>query len=142
MHKFILIFSIFLPACQPSAPGDAVMQGSLAPVKPYEELKAEIIATRGKIKEQYLSADSTGKDSLIGYSSQFLRNITQEIFTYWYGTDWDFNGTTQTPKQGKIACGFFVTTVLRDAGFDLPRIAWAQLPSESMIKKVNPSLKR
>jgi hypothetical protein len=56
----------------------------------------------------------------------------------WYGTPWDFNGTTRTPGQGTIACGYFVTTVMVDAGFRIPRIRWAQLASEPMILKFDP----
>lgn len=114
----------------------------ITPTLSYEELKANIVATREKINAEYIAADSSGKDSLIKYSQEFLRNITQEIFTYWHKTEWDFNGITQVPKQGKIACGYFVTTVIRDVGFDIPRSTWAQLASETMIKKLNPTVKK
>lgn len=53
---------------------------------------------------------------------------------YWYGTRWSFQGTTQTPGEGSIACGYFVTTVLEDLGVSLDRNGLAQLPSEQMIK--------
>jgi hypothetical protein len=115
---------------------------TVSPTQSYDEFKAEIISVREKTRVEYLAADSLGKDSLIRYSQEFLRNITLEIFTYWYKTEWDFNGITQIPKQGKIACGYFVTTVIRDVGFDIPRSAWGQLASETMIKKINPSVKR
>jgi hypothetical protein len=143
MHRFILLLLLFSASCKPGVPAD-VEQATLSATqtKSYNELKAEIVQTRERIKEQYTAAGDAGKDSLISYSSQFLRNITPELFSYWYGTDWDFNGTTQTPNSGKIACGFFVTTVIRDLGFNIPRVAWGQLPSESMIKKMNPEVKR
>ncbi len=112
------------------------------PTLSYEEFKANIASIREKINAEYLAADSLGKDSLIKYSQEFLRNITQEVFTYWYKTQWDFNGITQVPGEGKIACGYFVTTVIRDVGFDIPRSTWAQLASETMIKKINPSVKK
>lgn len=54
----------------------------------------------------------------------------------WYGTPWSFNGTTEEPGKGTIACGYFVTTVFRDAGFSLQRIKLAQCPSEEMIKTI------
>jgi hypothetical protein len=143
MHRFILLFSVLIIACKSGTPPGAE-QASLTSVqtKTYEELKAEILLERSRIKAQYIIADSSRKDSLTRYSSQFLRNITPELFNYWYGTDWDFNGTTQIPNSGKIACGYFVTTVIRDLGFNIPRSAWGQLPSETMIKKMNPSVKR
>lgn len=52
---------------------------------------------------------------------------------YWVGTEWDFNGMTRNPNQGKIACGYFITNTLTDIGFDIPRIRLAQLPSSKMI---------
>ncbi len=72
-----------------------------------------------------------------------FNTITEKIFPYWYGTPWDFNGTTRVPKQGSIACGFFVTNILTDVGFNIPRIGWAQSASEVFIKKLAPnSIKR
>lgn len=53
---------------------------------------------------------------------------------YWLGTRWDFNGTTETPGEGSIACGYFVTTLIRDMGFAIDRVKLAQCASEEMIK--------
>jgi hypothetical protein len=66
----------------------------------------------------------------------FSRYIDQHLFPYWIGTPWDFNGTTEIPRQGFIACGYFVTTVLRDAGVKLQRVKLAQLASEQMIQSL------
>ncbi len=65
---------------------------------------------------------------------QFMKAMTEKIFPYWYGTQWDFNGTTETPNSGSIACGYFVTTTLRDAGVSLNRVKLAQCASEEMIR--------
>jgi hypothetical protein len=59
--------------------------------------------------------------------------IVDSLIPCWYGTAWDFNGTTEIPGTGKIACGYFVTTVIRDAGLPIERIKMAQCPSETMI---------
>ncbi len=64
--------------------------------------------------------------------------ISKTIFPFWYGTLWDFNGTTEQPCKGKIACGYFITSVLRDAGFDIQREKMAQMPSEKMIRELLP----
>jgi hypothetical protein len=108
----------------------------------YDEFKQQIAKSRDKIYSDYIVADSTHKDSIVKYSQEFLRIITNEMFAYWYYTPWDFNGITEVPRNGKIACGFFVTTILRDIGFNIPRIAWGQLASETMIKKLNPKVKK
>lgn len=66
----------------------------------------------------------------------FIKQITQKIFPYWYGTKWDFNGTTQMPQEGSIACGYFVTTTLRDMGVPINRVKMAQCASEEMIRSL------
>lgn len=64
------------------------------------------------------------------------RAIAHDIFQYWEGTKWGFYGTTEVPGKGKIACGYFVTTVLRDCGVPLQRVTLAQQASEQIIKKL------
>ena len=63
----------------------------------------------------------------------FTRAVIETIIPNWMGTKWDFNGTSEIPQQGSIACGYFVTTVLRDAGLPLARVKLAQMASEQMI---------
>ncbi len=66
----------------------------------------------------------------------FTATLTEVILPEWMGTPWNFYGITETPGQGTIACGYFVTTTLRDAGVDLARIKLAQCASEQMIRTV------
>lgn len=68
----------------------------------------------------------------------------ETLYPYWLGTSWDFNGTTQIPGDGNIACGYFVTTLVRDMHFDIPRVELAQCASEEMIKALvePPKIKR
>ncbi len=47
---------------------------------------------------------------------------------------WDFYGTTTTPREGKIACGYYVTTVLEQAGFHLQRVLLAQQASAYVVQ--------
>ena len=72
------------------------------------------------------------------------QSISAEIFPFWYGTPWDFNGTTEVPQQGKIACGYFVSTVLRDSGWRVQRVRLAQQASENIILSLtnDPYVKR
>lgn len=74
------------------------------------------------------STDEKGKE--------FTNLMVNKIFPYWYGTPWNFNGTTQKPNEGKIACGYFVTTTIEDMGFPINRIKLAQSASEEMIKSL------
>lgn len=68
--------------------------------------------------------------------SHLTERIEKELFPHWYETPYDFYGMTETPGKGKIACGYFVTTVLRDAGVPIERIKMAQAASEQMIKNL------
>ncbi|NOG45833.1 MAG: hypothetical protein HND50_11395 [Calditrichaeota bacterium] len=92
---------------------------------------------REEIKKLYTISDSTTKDSIVNQARKFLiKTIASDIFPFWYGTEWDFNGATRIPGQGKIACGYFVTNILTDVGFNIPRVQWAQSASEVFIKKL------
>ena len=63
-----------------------------------------------------------------------LRSYLEDsAFLSWAGTPWDFNGTSTTPGQGKIACGYFVTTVLEQAGVKVQRIKLAQQASANIV---------
>ncbi len=48
------------------------------------------------------------------------------ILPYWYGTPWAFGGYTAVPKEGEIACGYFVSTTLLHMGVSLNRYKVAQ----------------
>ncbi len=60
--------------------------------------------------------------------------LTDSIFSYWYGTPWAFGGFTETPRKGEVACGYFITTTLRDLGYLKARIKLAQQPASTIIK--------
>lgn len=106
----------------------------------YLELHKEILLKKDSLHNVYNRVTLTGKDSVIDNTRKFLFDIiANDIFPYWYGTPWDFNGHSKIPQQGTIACGYFVTTVLLDAGFNVPRIKWAQSASGVFIKKLAPN---
>jgi hypothetical protein len=66
----------------------------------------------------------------------FFINDFKRVLPFWYGTRYSFYGQTHMPGEGKIACGYFVTTVLEDLGVALDRNGLAQMASEEMIKKL------
>ena len=68
--------------------------------------------------------------------NKIVSTICDSLIPCWYGTTWNFYGTSETPGKGTIACGYFVTTVIRDAGIPIQRIKMAQVPSEEMIRNV------
>ncbi|HEU4718644.1 MAG TPA: hypothetical protein VFU15_12455 [Bacteroidia bacterium] len=85
-------------------------------------------------EELHALNDSLGHASLRRRSLLLHSAVSERIFPFWEGTPWDFNGTTERPGNGKIACGYFVTTVLRDLGFVTQRKELACMASEQMIR--------
>jgi hypothetical protein len=69
----------------------------------------------------------------------FLDELRGRLIPRWLGTPWDFYGTTQSPGEGEIACGYFVTTLLRDMGVKLERVKLAQLASEHIVTSLTPA---
>ena len=109
----------------------------------YSTLKANIEARRLLFQQTYASGDSASRAAIVDSARSYLfERITLAIIPSWYGTTWDYNGTTRIPGQGSIACGYFVNTVLQDAGFRLPRVKWSQLASEPVTVKVSHRVKR
>lgn len=85
--------------------------------------------------EQRWYAEPERQRTILVHAQRYLEHILSDsIFYYWYGTAYDFNGTTQQPKQGKIACGYFVTTTLHQLGFSLPRVELAQQPASIILQ--------
>ncbi|MBP7513967.1 MAG: hypothetical protein KA791_05440 [Flavobacteriales bacterium] len=122
---------------------------SLAPRQAGAQTPATYQRDIGRLQEnrtalaRTLVSDSTAKEHLLDSARTILFDaLSDKLLPAWYGTPWDFNGTTRVPGEGTIACGYFVNTVLLDAGFDLPRIRWSQLAAEPVILKLAPKAKR
>ncbi len=93
-------------------------------------------AERVRLLAEYETANTKRQHSQVisRAASRFHTLFVNEMAPPWYGTQWDYNGTTTTPGVGKIACGYFVTTLLRDTGVNLERVRLAQQASELIIK--------
>ncbi|MGJ8696947.1 MAG: hypothetical protein ACSHYF_11550 [Verrucomicrobiaceae bacterium] len=100
----------------------------------YEELKLELELKRAHLAHRYQSARTAAEITSIQQEARAaLEESLPKLMRCWLGTDWDFNGTSQIPGEGNIACGYFVSTVLRDAGFQVERIRLAQQASQNII---------
>jgi hypothetical protein len=69
-------------------------------------------------------------------NNQLQKYFADSLLACWYGTAWDYNGTTTTPAIGKIARGYFITTTLQQTGLPVNRIKLAQCPSSELIRAV------
>lgn len=92
-------------------------------------LKARAAADFGKATTQKQKTAVLAKAR-----ADLLTAFDQNLFPIWSGTPWNFYGTTETPQEGHIACGYFVSTLMRDAGFDVERVKLAQQASEYIVK--------
>lgn len=101
----------------------------------YTGICANLETSRTKLaKELKICASDAERKAIYKRARNLLiKTLSDSMFICWYGTEWDFNGTTNKPRDGAIACGYFVTTLIRDAGFQIPRAGLAQCTSQSMI---------
>ena len=65
-----------------------------------------------------------------------LTTLDSTVFPAWEGTPGALNGTTWEPRRGSIACGYFATMSLHDAGLHLRRTRLAKPASEVIIKNL------
>jgi len=106
----------------------------------YTDIRDNLDASRKKLSVE-LKACTTDAQKKKVYSdgrALLIKTMSDSMFVCWYGTGWDFNGTSTTPRDGDIACGYFVTTLILHAGFDLQRVKLAQCASSSMINTLSP----
>ncbi len=105
---------------------------------PYTEYKKLLDSNRIKMADFYkaLPDKAFAKDSIANY---WVETLGTGLFDYWHGTTWGFNGITQIPKEGNIACGYFVTTLLTHMGLNISRSRLAQMPSSQMMKSICPA---
>lgn len=105
----------------------------------YAALKEDIEIRRARLAQRYSAArNQTQRNAIIAESRTLLETILPEMMRCWLGTTWDYHGITEQPGDGKIACGYYVSTVMRDAGFKLHRIKMAQQPSQTILKAFVP----
>lgn len=105
----------------------------------YQELKTSLERKRQKLARRYLAAGRSHEISrVLEEARATLEEEVPKLMRCWLGTEWDFNGTTQIPGEGKIACGYYVSTVMQDAGFKVERIRLAQQPSQNIIETFLP----
>jgi hypothetical protein len=89
----------------------------------YATITSSIKTDKIYFKNLYQSNKTKAIDSAANYLYYKLLN---DIVPHWYGTPWDFNGHTNIPNNGEIACGYFVSTTLKHLGFNLNRYKMAQ----------------
>lgn len=84
----------------------------------YATVKRQIEQERSLLSSQKIDLDSVGQ--------LFKTSLVNKIIPFWEGTTWSFEGHTSKPKEGEIACGYFVSTTLKHIGLNVNRYKLAQ----------------
>lgn len=101
----------------------------------YKTLVSELQRWRKELAERHRKAkDDATRAAVESDSRIILEQALPAMMRCWLGTAYDFNGTASKPGGGKIACGYYVATVLMDAGFRVDRYELAQQPSENILR--------
>ncbi len=91
----------------------------------YPDLMDSIEQQRLHLKDSF----AKGKLSLKQAGVLLDSILACRLFPHWKGTAWDFNGHTDSPTKGYIACGYLVSTLLKHSGFNLNRYKLARAPA-------------
>lgn len=126
--SLLILISLLFSHCSSSEKKKEIPKIILQPTKEsidLEKLKIDTIPMQMSYSKvcQKIISEKKMTDSLSFFLEEVLVN---QIFPFWYGTPWDFNGHTNVPNQGEIACGYFVSTTLKHIGFNLDRYKLAQ----------------
>lgn len=70
--------------------------------------------------------------------TMLVRTLRDDILPAWNGTEWAMNGTSTVPLDGKIACGYFISTTLLHAGFEVERVRMGQQASQYIAESLVP----
>lgn len=117
---------------------DLVVSGEAGETGPdpdsYTVLSDDLEVHRKRLAEDYAAATTDAERSVILKSARtLLEGALPRLMRCWLGTPWAFEGTAHEPGGGQVACGYFVSSVLQDAGF---RVEWgrlAQQPSQNIL---------
>lgn len=102
----------------------------------YDSLKKAVAAKRKLLAIALEKTKNKAEtDSVLNVASSFFNEtLLNQIIPHWYGTIWDYNGYTDIPGEGLIACGYFVSTTLKHIGVNVNRYKLAQAYSLKAVK--------
>lgn len=117
-----------------------ILQTGDSTTRSYKEIKDSIVAQRKHFSRHYSSTDTSIQNQVLETIRDYWVNaISNDLYSKWQNTPWDFNGTTTQPQHGTIACGYFVTTILQDMDLKINRIKLSVCASSEMMKSLAPN---
>jgi len=94
--------------------------------EPYADVVASLESRRRRLTE-VSEARSVLRDAII-----------DDLLPRWTGTPWAFYGDADEPGVEPVACGYYVSGILRDAGLRVERQRLAQQAAEHIIQTFVP----
>lgn len=101
-------------------------------------LSVERLSSQREALAAALSTASDDAEVLGRARTALVRALADELLPAWSGTPWSMQGTATHPGEDSIACGYFVSTVLRDAGLDLNRVKFGQAAALRIQRATTP----
>jgi len=118
---------------------DQAPRRALPDPKRYDAFSRQLEQWRTELATRHQAAKTAEQKAAIELEARILlEHMLPALMRCWIGTPWDFNGTAAKPGSGKIACGYFVSTVLQDAGFRVNRYQLAQQASVHIMHSFIP----
>ncbi len=125
------------PASRAGLPGAKILERRvITPKEAYQLTLSEIEKRRQYYAKDLAQADNSAlQQQILKNAANYLEeSIAIDVVHYWYGTSFDKEGMAKNPNEGKIACSYFITTVLEDAGLKLNRIKLSQQSAQNITK--------
>ncbi len=123
-----------------AAPASSAVAAGPDAATRYAEALDRLAKDRSELAARYHKAKARERPEILSRARERLaRALDEELVPAWYGTPWEFYGVSETPGSGTIACGYFVSTVLRDAGLRVERVRMAQQASEYIVRSLAPA---
>jgi len=105
-----------------------------SPARPdYGTVRERLEARRAALARDL---DARPRETIAAARELLVTTLRDELLPAWNGTAWAMNGTTQTPHDGEIACGYFVSTTLMHAGFRVERARMGQQASTYITRSL------
>ena len=100
----------------------------------YLVLSGDLRRHRQRLAQKFQAASTRAEEqAVLDETRILLEGALPHLMRCWLGTPWDFHGSAHQPGTDKVACGYFVSSVLQDAGFNVEWGALARQPAQSII---------
>lgn len=115
-------------------------RGSDEALASYRASQLRLEGSRAALSRRLARArTSRERAAVMSEATELLDRSLAQFIEPWVGTTWEFYGVSEEPGRGTIACGYFVSTLLRDLGLGVERVRLAQQASEYIVKTLSPA---